>query len=245
MCVLICSRCREISTHVHPSIAFADFSSRAIDDRLSKMAEQNICIAYMYFDYNNSNQQTADYTTRCLLKQILHRLRMVPGELDELYKKYRRSSEQPKTSELVAQLMSASSHFSSAFIMLDALDECAHGNLNEVMDIIVHLRKSKAVKILCTSRVDTPGIRNNLGRPIAIEIEADMMDIRNYLSTRLDKEWKYEDEYKQEIEDTLTEHARKAAGKFVHLVIFLTEQVFAYEVPTGLYSRFPGTPRRT
>src|SRR6266496_4279901 len=59
--------------------------SRVIDDIASGMFTQNICVAYVYFDYKSSSLQTADNVVRSLLKQLLCRINLIPRDLEDLY----------------------------------------------------------------------------------------------------------------------------------------------------------------
>jgi hypothetical protein len=97
------------------------------------------------------------------------------------------------------------------FILFDALDECSRENFEDIIDLMGDLREA-GVKLFCTSRLNTSEIRAQLGTPSLIEVKAHHEDVVRYLSARLSKEWKYDDEIKQELLNTL---ARKAFGKLL------------------------------
>lgn len=183
--------------------------SLVIDEIADKTKYHDTCVAYMYFDYNNSTVQTLDNVIRALLKQLLCRLDLIPHDLEGFYDDCNRYSIKPDVSALTYYLISISNHFSSVFVMLDALDECATENYADIINLIRKLRES-GLKILCTSRINVPNVRCQLGQPTLVEIKAHEDDVRNYLAIRLSKEWQYDDEFKQKISDTLAE---KAAGK--------------------------------
>jgi len=89
------------------------------------------------------------------------------------------------------------------------MDELASENVTAVMAFVKDITKA-GVRVFCTS--NTMSVKAQLGEPETVEIRAHDDDITNYLTTRLNKEWEYDDEFKQEIVETLTE---KAAGKSV------------------------------
>jgi len=65
-------------------------------------------------------------------------------------------------------------------------------------------------RIFCTSRINTARVRDDLGNPVVAEILANREDIIHYITTRLDREYDYDDESKQKIFDCLVE---KVEGK--------------------------------
>ena len=78
----------------------------------------------------------------------------------------------------------------SVHILLDALDECTSRTLEDVIALI-HQLKDPNVKWFCTFRP----ILNDLGERLNIliihSIDAHDEDLRNYLSIRLNKEWRH------------------------------------------------------
>lgn len=144
------------------------------------------------------------------MKQVLHRLNLIPREIERLYDDRNRSS--TDTSVLVRHLISLISHFSAVFVMFDALDECANDNYTDMIDLICQLRESN-VRIMCTSRINTSTVRTELGMPELVEIEGRSRDLRNFLSNKLKKKIEYDEQFKEEILNTLVERAESAAGK--------------------------------
>lgn len=183
-----------------------------IDDIKDKIEGQNACIAYIYFDYNDTRTQALDQVIRCILKQFLCRLNVVPRQLHDLYNESIRYGTTPDTLALKRCLISLLTSFSNSFVLLDALDECSKENSECVLDLICQLKEER-VNVFCTSRINTEELRTRLKGPVAIEIKAHPDDVVKYLSMRLSKEWKYDEEFREEILDTLSS---KAEGKLGH-----------------------------
>jgi hypothetical protein len=174
---------------------------------VSAASKFTTAVAYIYFDYKDPKSYALENIIRSLLKQLLLKLLLLPQELESLYDECKREGKSADASTLKKHLLSACSHFKSAIVLFDALDEC--NNFKETANIISELKKT-GVKVFCTSRIDTPQVREKLQNPTVVEIQADQEDVFNYISTRLDKEWDY-DEGKQEIVDALVNNAE---GKF-------------------------------
>lgn len=142
----------------------------------------------------------------------------IPRDIEDRYNDCRSRSTHPDESYFVRQLLSSVSAFSSVHIMLDALDECTDKTLDYMITLIRQF-KDFGIKVFCTSR-DIINLGDRLDvRPISIG--AHDTDIRNYLSTRLNKEWQHDMRFLEEIIDGLTEYAK---GKSVPFVSLFTDQ---------------------
>jgi hypothetical protein len=121
---------------------------------------------------------------------------------------------------LAEHLLSTAATYSSVYIMLDALDECTPGTLNKTIHLIRQFKES-GVKVFCTFR---PTILNNLKEELDISkfhsIEAHDMDIRNYLTIRLNEEWRHNKCFLEQIIERLAEGAKgKSASSYFYLLI--------------------------
>ena len=141
------------------------------------------------------------------MAQVLSAQNEIPHEIEDLYDEYCRRSMTPDVTVLKRHLIFLFSRLSSSFVLFDALDVVAAENVPDMMALITEISKT-GVKVFCTS--NTTNIKSQLGEPEALEIRADDDDIVNYLNLRLNKEWEYDDEFKQEILDHIVE---KASGK--------------------------------
>ena len=100
--------------------------------------------------------------------------------------------------------------------MLDALDECSSGTLEDMLNLINRF-KGFGIKVFCTFRPILNNIKDRLDVSKIHSIHAHDEDVRNYLSIRLNKEWRHNKRFLQQIIDRLAEDA---AGKSApHLVI--------------------------
>ena len=90
--------------------------------------------------------------------------------------------------------------------MLDALDECGSETLNDIIALI-RLFKNSGIKVFCTSRPHLMNLNEQLDTSIIL-IDAHDEDVRNYLTIRLNKEWRHDQCFREQIIDRLAEGAK-------------------------------------
>jgi hypothetical protein len=129
----------------------------------------------------------------------------IPRELEAHYNECRSRSKSPDKAFFIRQLLSAADNFSTVHIMLDALDECTSGTLDEIVELI-HQFKDSRIKVFCTFR-PIINLRDRLDVPDIHTISAQDSDIRNYLSIRLNKEWRHDKRFLGKVVDRLVEGA--------------------------------------
>lgn len=173
---------------------------------MSTIHEDRTRIAYMYFDYKNRENQTGEDVIRSLLKQILLPSKLIPRDIESIYEDFDIHHKHPDISIFTRQLLSISAKFSSIYIILDALDECSNETLNEILTFIQQFKNS-GVRVFCTSRPHITNLGDNLETSI-VPIEADNEDVRNYLTIRVNQEWRHNEGFRARIIDQLTQGAK-------------------------------------
>ena len=169
-------------------------------------------MVHIYFDYKDPEGQTAESIIRCLLKQLLIPLDLVPRDLQTLYEDQRRRLCLPDNATLVRLWDRLTSKYSSVYAVFDALDECSPKARVELLNLIDKIRKPN-IKILCTFRSYVQSIvLERFKDSHFLKIEAHADDIRNYLSERLKKEWEHHPLLIPLIIDAI---ADKATGQYI------------------------------
>ena len=172
---------------------------------------QSEAIAYIYFDFKNQEAQTVDKVVRTLLNQLLLPSDLIPPNIEEVYDDCRSRRKMPDAGFFIQQLLSTAATFSSIYVMLDALDECSSGTLEYLIDLICTL-KDHGVKVFCTFRPNLIDLGKRLDIPTIQSIHAHDEDIRNYLSIRLNKEWRHAKSLQEQVMDPLVKGAH---GKWI------------------------------
>jgi len=135
----------------------------------------------------------------------------MPESVEKLHDECKQKGRSPDSLAWKQQLTWTFAKFDRVFLLFDALDEisveCCKDS--EVMALLSDFRYAGA-RIFCTSRINTARVRDDLGNPVVAEILANREDIIHYITTRLDREYDYDDESKQKIFDCLVE---KVEGK--------------------------------
>ena len=121
-----------------------------------------------------------------LLKQILLHSDSIPHALENAYDEWCNRCKIPDEAIFSGQLIANFAAFPSAFVMLDALDECSEESIQSVIGLI-RLIKTSGVNIFCTSRYHLINLEEQLENPTMIRIETRDEDVRMYLTSRLKK----------------------------------------------------------
>lgn len=122
-----------------------------------------------------------------LLKQVLVQSDSIPSGLETAYDEWRSRCKVPDNSAFTGQVIAACATFSSAFVVLDALDECSEESLESVIALIRRI-KASGVNVFCTSRPHLVNLERQLENPTTVQICAYDDDVRKYLTKKLSKE---------------------------------------------------------
>ncbi|KAH7242791.1 hypothetical protein BKA59DRAFT_530668 [Fusarium tricinctum] len=128
----------------------------------SSLPSSNIYIGYYYFDFRNSQKSLPSSMLRSLLYQAITRMSTTLDVIEELRSNYPTSDMVP-VSELVNILHQQYSSFDTAFLFIDALDECE--KVDELLNVIRNLSRNIGtwvdVRFMCFGR-DEGAIKRTL-----------------------------------------------------------------------------------
>ncbi|EFZ02978.2 Nucleoside phosphorylase domain protein [Metarhizium robertsii ARSEF 23] len=150
--------------------------------------QQNIAIAYIYFQYNV--EQTVDDVLLNLLKQLAQTQGSLPSVVGELYDKHKERQTRPCLDETRIALHVLIPQYPRVFIVIDGLDECqiAGGCRKVFLAEMINLQANCGTSVFATSRF-LPDITEKFNNKSSlhfigskqIEIRADIEDIKKYL----------------------------------------------------------------
>ena len=166
--------------------------------------EQNIPVAYIYFDFAAQKEQPATSTLGSLLKQIVSRIEGIPEEISLALEELKKAigGRRPQLGDIVKMLQLITSS-QPIFICIDALDECTGPQRVKLLNSLSQiLQKSLGTRIFVTGR---PHIRDEIekrlaGQVTSVSISPTKGDIITYLRARLD-----EDETPDAMDESLEE----------------------------------------
>lgn len=159
-----------------------------IIDGLQHRYGKDCAVVYAYVDYKIAATQCVRNILPSLVKQLYRSLEPVPKELStclqELSEKVR--SHQVDSQDYVNLIHRCAKHFSTVFILFDALDECDPGARWRLLTSIREIhRGGKNVKVLMTCR-DHIRLEDLFIVDLSLEIKAHCSDLESYVRSKLD-----------------------------------------------------------
>lgn len=158
-------------------------TSIVVEELTTRFADNNnIGIAYLYFNIQQQLEKNAGDFLASLLKQLTQRRPSPPKAVESLYNMHKAMQTRPLFDELSATLQSVASLYSRVFIVIDALDECqTSGDCQQrFLTEVLTLQDTCEVNIFATSR-PIPEIKNRFKEIIPLEIRASPEDVRTYI----------------------------------------------------------------
>lgn len=141
--------------------------------------------AFIYCNFRRKDQTLRDLLAS-LVRQLAQGQSLFPEAVKLLHDKHKRSRTVPSKVELLQTLGSVLSLYSSAFIIVDALDECQtkDGCQKRLVLELFKLCNSRAVNLFLTSRISS-SIAEMFHNCVQLEIRATKEDVLRYLKAQL------------------------------------------------------------
>ena len=153
-------------------------------DHLCRRFQNNtrVGIAYVYCNFRRQQEQHIADLLLTLLKQFIRP--SISDEVTSLYKCHKAKGTRPSSSEILKALHSVVAGYSTAFILIDALDECrsSEGVRSKFIMEMFNLQAKTGLKLFATSRF-IPDIEEEFKSrgAIQLEIRASDKDVQRYL----------------------------------------------------------------
>ena len=192
--------------------------SATIIEDVAHHCETKPSSAFAYFFFDGKDGQKASQTVGSLIRSLIRQFSTayggVPAVLTKLHHSCHDGNAQPSVESLQATLLLILEAFNDAYIVLDALDECAERKdlVKWIKQMTTSWRKSK-LHLLATSRPEEDiGKHLRLLDPDHVYIKQDLVsrDIERYINSTLDGDDSFEqwgDEIKTNIKNTVLESA--------------------------------------
>ncbi|KFZ16434.1 hypothetical protein V501_02227 [Pseudogymnoascus sp. VKM F-4519 (FW-2642)] len=142
----------------------------------------NIGIAYLYCNFRQQDEQSAEGLLASLLKQLAQGLYPLPESVKSLYDSHKERRTRPTINEISSTLQSVAALYSRSFIVVDAIDECqaSDGCRMKLLTEIFALQSKSRANIFSTSRC-IPEIEVQFKNNMRLEIQASDHDVQRYL----------------------------------------------------------------
>ncbi|UKZ80979.1 hypothetical protein TrVFT333_008745 [Trichoderma virens FT-333] len=113
---------------------------------------QSVGIAYIYCDYKQQGDQDIEGLLASLLKQLLRSQTCLPQSITELFARHQEENTRPSHDELFENLECVVQLFKTAFLIIDAMDECQLSSLKQLLSRLFNLQERHDIRIFATSR---------------------------------------------------------------------------------------------
>lgn len=158
--------------------------SVVIDYLISSFANDNIGIAFIYFNFQDRENQKAANVLSNLIKQLACQQPKLPLSVEELYDKCAKARRRPSIEELKNTLDEISkTNFARVIYVFDALDECDEEHRRSFLNGFISKQENTA-KVFATSRPHPADIKKIFGNHSKLDIAANNSDIELYVRSK-------------------------------------------------------------
>ncbi|UKZ85716.1 uncharacterized protein TrAFT101_001565 [Trichoderma asperellum] len=163
-----------------------EFQRSYIIEALRKQSRGgDLGIAFVYFSYKDIETQTPVNVMASILQQLVSDKPSHLPDLKKLHAQHTRQNTRPSVTDIVLLLQDAVLSFSRVFIIIDALDECTDADDARFI-LLTELKKLQhRMCLLVMSRL-IPDLEQLLEGATRLNVEASLIDIKNYLQQRLE-----------------------------------------------------------
>ncbi|KFX88524.1 hypothetical protein V490_07578 [Pseudogymnoascus sp. VKM F-3557] len=162
-------------------------ASIVVDHLYAKyQTDPSVGIAYLYCNFRRHDEQKPVDLFASLLNRLLQGRSTLPNSIKALHKSHKKKQTRPSFVEISKELQSVIASFSTAFIVIDALDECrvSDGGQAKFLSEILRLQTVTKANLFVTSRF-IPHIVEEFQGAVSLEIRASDGDVQRYLDEQL------------------------------------------------------------
>ena len=163
---------------------------------LQAIGSEHIGVAYIYCNYSEAEKQNPTNLLKSILQQLASRKREMIEKLTEAYKQHSKEGTAPSLPECCRLLHATTGYFSKVYLIIDALDECTEYTRNILFAELRRLQPP--IVILITSRHTFSDLYDPESA-LRLEIQADVLDIKQYLENRITESTKLQALIKRDI----------------------------------------------
>ncbi|KAI1387916.1 ankyrin repeat-containing domain protein [Hypoxylon trugodes] len=198
------------------------FITSIIVDKLKALFgdDQNVGIAYIYFNFRRTHEQKTEDLFKCLLKQLTQCQPFLPEGLEKLYEKHDRERTKSSFDEVLQVLRYTAGLYTKIFILVDAVDECETSCRSRFLDELFAIQAECGVNIFATSR-SIPDIAKKFDSSSSLEIRANNTDIRMYLGENIQQLTAFDDWNQKLRDEIVTSISSVVDGMFLLAQIYL------------------------
>lgn len=176
----VCGASRTLFCPGIPGAGKTIMTAITVDYLQNTVQAQDVGVAYIYCNYKECADQTALSLLTAILKQLVQDRPSIAKPLSSLYDYHVVRKTRPSLDETMGALQSILANYSRVYVVIDALDECAQGDRDELLDKLRSLQSRTDLRLMATSRFIPDVVEQFNGIP-ELEVRADSADIKRYV----------------------------------------------------------------
>ncbi|KAF2678030.1 ankyrin [Lentithecium fluviatile CBS 122367] len=158
----------------------------AIDYLLKSVQSSSHGVAYVYCNYKAQEEQDASRMLAAILKQLVQARPSLAEPVERLHKQHADRGTRPSPDEVFSALRDVVSHYSTVYIVVDALDECqdSDGTRRQFLAKLRDLQPGRDIRLMATSRF-IPEIVDTFHEELNLEVQASEDDVKRFVAGQI------------------------------------------------------------
>lgn len=154
-----------------------------IDHLLNSNWNSSYGLAFVYCDYKAQGVQDITSMLAAILKQLLQGRPSTFDYIEKLQQRQAIGGIRPSLDEIYSALRDVLAHYSTVYIVIDALDECKDhdGTRHQFLTKLQDLRVSQDIRLMVTSRF-IPEIMDAFKDSPRLEVQASNDDVKHFVA---------------------------------------------------------------
>jgi hypothetical protein len=150
-----------------------------IDHLLKSVQSSSHGVAYVYCNYKAREEQDTSRMLAAILKQLV-------DPVERLHKQHADRGTRPSPDEVFSALRDVLAHYSTVYIVVDALDECldSDGTRRQFLAKLRDLQAGRGVRLMATSRF-IPEIVDWFNEGLKLEVQASKEDVKRFVAGQI------------------------------------------------------------
>jgi hypothetical protein len=158
----------------------------AIDHLLKSVQSSSHGVAYLYCNYKAREEQDTSRMLAAILKQLVQARLSLVDPVERLHKQHADRGTRPSPDEIFSALRDVLAHYSTVYIVVDALDECldSDGTRRQFLAKLRDLQAGRDVRLMATSRF-IPEIVDWFNEGLKLEVQASKEDVKRFVAGQI------------------------------------------------------------
>jgi Cdc6-like AAA superfamily ATPase len=158
----------------------------AIDHLLKSVQSSSQGVAYVYCNYKAREEQDTSRMLAAILKQLVQARLSLVDPVERLHKQHADRGTRPSPDEVFNALRDVLAHYSTVYIVVDALDECldSDGTRRQFLAKLRNLQAGRDVRLMATSRF-IPEIVDWFNEGLKLEVQASKEDVKRFVAGQI------------------------------------------------------------